>query len=113
MPYSYDDQVVETVVARRRRIESALMLGQAHARRTWSGRLGPMMGGVFVAALICAGCVAASIVVPMMRNDPTMRPGRALPTSGVTSQQPVGATSQAPAGPSTSTGSSASAGQLP
>lgn len=83
MPYTYNDQLIETVSVRRRRLVNALVHGRDPARRTWDERLVHAMIGVFIAALVCAGCVAYSFIGHLLANDPTLHPTQ-RPTIGAT-----------------------------
>jgi hypothetical protein len=65
----YDDHLIDAMAVRRERLVAALLYGPERLRRQWSGGLGSLAGGVFVAATICAGCVAVSWVESALRED--------------------------------------------
>jgi len=58
----YDSQLLESVSVRRRRIRDALLFGAQRARRTADERVGKVVAGVVIAAVLCAGCVGWSFV---------------------------------------------------
>ncbi|PBC64066.1 hypothetical protein BKI49_10210 [Streptomyces sp. Tue6028] len=58
----YDSQLLESVSVRRRRLRDALLFGAQRQRRTVDERLGKMVAGVVIAAVLCAGCVGWSFV---------------------------------------------------
>jgi hypothetical protein len=77
LSYGYDDQLIDAVAVRRRRIESALMFGDQRLRRSWSDRTRTFVGAAFLAVIAAAGCVAVSFVTNLLANDDTVRPNRA------------------------------------
>ncbi|MFJ1602619.1 hypothetical protein [Streptomyces sp. R41] len=58
----YDSQLLESVSVRRRRLRDALLFGAQRQRRTVDERLGKVVAGVVIAAVLCAGCVGWSFV---------------------------------------------------
>ncbi|MGQ4383726.1 hypothetical protein [Streptomyces sp. SAS_270] len=58
----YDSQLLESVSVRRRRLRDALLFGAQRQRRTVDERLGKLVAGVVIAAVLCAGCVGWSFV---------------------------------------------------
>jgi len=58
----YDSQLLESVSVRRRRIRDALLFGGQRGRRTVDERVGKVVAGVVIAAVLCAGCVGWSFV---------------------------------------------------
>lgn len=62
----YDQQVVEAEENRRARLHGAVFFGPDRWRRRWPRTLRPLVIGLFLAALIAAGCVAASFIVNLM-----------------------------------------------
>ncbi|MFI8880230.1 hypothetical protein [Streptomyces sp. NPDC055243] len=58
----YDSQLLESVSVRRRRLRDALLFGAQRQRRTVDERLGKVVAGLVVAAILCAGCVGWSFV---------------------------------------------------
>jgi hypothetical protein len=74
MSYGYDEQLIEAVAVRRRRIESAFMFGDQRLRRAWSDRARTFVYAAFVAVLAAAACVAVSFVTNLLSKDDTVRP---------------------------------------
>ncbi len=72
--YGYDEQLIEAVAVRRRRIESAFMFGDQRLRRAWSDRTRTFVLAAFLAVLAAAGCVAVSFVTQLLSHDTTIRP---------------------------------------
>ncbi|MET9530939.1 MULTISPECIES: hypothetical protein [unclassified Streptomyces] len=62
MAHDYDSQLLESVSVRRRRIRDALLFGSQRGRRSADERLGKVLTGVVIAAVLCAGCVGWSFV---------------------------------------------------
>lgn len=62
MAYTYDEQLIDAVAVRRRRLTGALLHGPARLKRPWSDRAMAFAAGAGLAALIAAGCVAVSFV---------------------------------------------------
>ncbi|WP_078492261.1 hypothetical protein [Streptomyces yerevanensis] len=58
----YDSQLLESVSVRRRRLRDALLFGAQRQRRSVDERLGKVLAGVVIAAVLCAGCVGWSFV---------------------------------------------------
>ncbi|MFJ2814554.1 MULTISPECIES: hypothetical protein [unclassified Streptomyces] len=58
----YDNQLLESVSVRRRRLRDALLFGAQRQRRTSDERVGKVFTGVVIAAVVCAGCVGWSFV---------------------------------------------------
>ncbi|WP_078942528.1 hypothetical protein [Streptomyces viridochromogenes] len=58
----YDNQLLESVSVRRRRLRDALLFGPQRQRRSLDERLGKVFVGVVIAAVVCAGCVGWSFV---------------------------------------------------
>ncbi|WP_229909261.1 hypothetical protein [Streptomyces flavofungini] len=58
----YDSQLLESVAVRRRRLRDAVVFGGARQRRGWDERLGKFVGGIVIAAVLCAGCVGWSFI---------------------------------------------------
>lgn len=58
----YDNQLLESVSVRRRRLRDALLFGALRQRRSLDERLGKVLAGVVIAAVVCAGCVGWSFV---------------------------------------------------
>ncbi|SMF33605.1 hypothetical protein [Streptomyces sp. Amel2xC10] len=77
----YDNQLLESVSVRRRRLRDALLFGTQRQRRTLDERLGKVLAGVVIAAVVCAGCVGWSFVAhrvigksPYGASVPSSRP---------------------------------------
>ncbi len=62
MSYTYDDQLIDAIGVRRRRLAAALLHGSDRLRRHWSDHLMAYVASAGVSALIAAGCVATSFV---------------------------------------------------
>ncbi|WP_078916481.1 hypothetical protein [Streptomyces viridochromogenes] len=58
----YDNQLLESVSVRRRRLRDALLFGAQRQRRSTDERLGKLLAGMVIAAVVCAGCVGWSFV---------------------------------------------------
>ncbi|MGC9442473.1 hypothetical protein [Streptomyces sp. WG5] len=58
----YDSQLLESVSVRRRRLRDALLFGTQRQRRSVDERLGKVVAGIVIAAVVCAGCVGWSFV---------------------------------------------------
>ncbi|POX52593.1 hypothetical protein [Streptomyces sp. Ru72] len=58
----YDNQLLESVAVRRRRLRDALLFGAQRQRRSLDERVGKVFAGVVIAAVVCAGCVGWSFV---------------------------------------------------
>ncbi|MFE1029336.1 hypothetical protein ACFW5I_33140 [Streptomyces sp. NPDC058818] len=58
----YDSQLLESVSVRRRRLRDALLFGTRRQRRSVDERLGKVVVGIVIAAVVCAGCVGWSFV---------------------------------------------------
>lgn len=106
MPYTYDDQLIDAVAVRRRRLSLALLFGRQRLRRTWSDRVSTFMISAILAVLACAACVAISFVTHLLSSDPALQrnrpgaPGGNSPTAAVSTVLPSPGTS--PGGSSTS-----------
>ena len=74
MSYGYDDQLIDAVGVRRRRIEAALMFGDQRLRRVWADRVRTFVLAAFLAVIAAAACVAVSFVTQLLSSDPTVRP---------------------------------------
>jgi hypothetical protein len=80
--YGYDDQLIDAVAVRRRRIESALLFGDQRLRRTWSDRTRTFVVAAFLTVVAAAGCEAVSFVTHLLSTDTTIRPtSPVVPTS--------------------------------
>ncbi|TQK44368.1 hypothetical protein FBY35_5871 [Streptomyces sp. SLBN-118] len=58
----YDSQLLESVSVRRRRMRDALLFGAQRARRSADERVGKVLAGLVIAAVLCAGCVGWSFI---------------------------------------------------
>ncbi|MFD9938774.1 hypothetical protein ACFWZ6_37225 [Streptomyces massasporeus] len=90
----YDNQLLESVSVRRRRIRDALLFGAQRQRRSTDERLGKLFVGVVIAAVVCAGCVGWSFVSHRVL-------GKSPYGASVPSTQPSGSLSPTPSGAST------------
>jgi hypothetical protein len=57
-----DEQLLESVSVRRRRLVDALLWGAARQHRAMPDNVARLLVGVVVAALLCAGCVGWSFL---------------------------------------------------
>ncbi|AZM61456.1 MULTISPECIES: hypothetical protein [unclassified Streptomyces] len=79
----YDNQLLESVAVRRRRLRDALLFGGQRQRRTVDERVGKVFVGVVIAAVVCAGCVGWSFLSHrVIGKDPYSAP---VPTSSSSS----------------------------
>lgn len=62
MPRELDEQLLESVSVRRRRLVDALLWGAARQQRAMPDNVGRLLAGVVLAALLCAGCVGWSFL---------------------------------------------------
>ncbi|MFF2652564.1 hypothetical protein [Streptomyces sp. NPDC058045] len=58
----YDNQLLESVAVRRRRLRDALLFGGQRQRRSLDERVGKVLAGLVVTAVLGAGCVGWSFV---------------------------------------------------
>lgn len=70
MSYSYDDQLIDAVSVRRRRLAGALMFGEHRLRREWQDRVRTFVSSALLTAVIAAGCVATSFVQQLFADNP-------------------------------------------
>lgn len=70
--YSYDDQFIDSVRVRRRRLAHALLYRDARLKRQWTDRVGTFAAGAVLAALACAACVAVSFVLHLLSSDTSL-----------------------------------------
>ena len=78
--HDYDNQLLESVSVRRRRLRDALLFGPQRQRRSLDERLGKVFAGVVVAAIVCAGCVGWSFVENRIIGKSPY--GASVPSSG-------------------------------
>lgn len=71
--YTYDDQLLDAVKVRRKRLAKALLHRSERLRRTWTDRRGTMLASIFFAVLACAVCVAVSFVMHLLATDTTFK----------------------------------------
>ncbi|MGP4109554.1 hypothetical protein ACTWP5_01380 [Streptomyces sp. 4N509B] len=69
MTRDYDDQLLESVAVRRRRLRDALLFGSDRVRRALDEGLGKVFGGIALAAVVCAGCVGWSFLSHQMDQE--------------------------------------------
>ena len=62
MPREYNNQIIESVSVRRRRLRDAVLFGADRARQSLDEGVGKLFASVVLAAVICAGCVGWSFV---------------------------------------------------
>ncbi|MEU6260389.1 hypothetical protein [Streptomyces sp. NPDC047043] len=90
----YDSQLLESVSVRRRRLRDALLFGAQRQRRSLDERVGKVVAGLVVAAVLCAGCVGWSFVSHrVIGKSPYATPVQPSPQS---SSQPSSSPSTAP-----------------
>ncbi|MFC7892499.1 hypothetical protein [Streptomyces sp. NPDC057381] len=83
----YDNQLLESVSVRRRRLRDALLFGAQRQRRSVDERLGKVVAGVVIAAVVCAGCVGWSFVAHRVIGEDPYGASRG-PVSGGASAVP-------------------------
>ncbi|MGB3186102.1 MAG: hypothetical protein WBG36_12095 [Ornithinimicrobium sp.] len=66
MTYTYDEQLIDATGVRRRRLTGALLHGPQRLRRQFSNLAMTFLASGLIAALISAGCVAASFVMNLL-----------------------------------------------
>ncbi|MEU0174520.1 hypothetical protein ABZ178_14360 [Streptomyces massasporeus] len=76
----YDNQLLESVSVRRRRLRDALLFGAQRQRRSLDERMGKVFAGVVIAAVVCAGCVGWSFVSHRVIGKSPY--GASVPSSG-------------------------------
>ncbi|MGK5530592.1 hypothetical protein [Streptomyces sp. URMC 129] len=69
MARDYDSQLLESVAVRRRRLRDAVVFGAERSRRGFDENVGKILGGVALAAVLCAGCVGWSFVSDRMAEE--------------------------------------------
>jgi len=57
MARDYDNQLMESVGVRRRRLRDAVLFGASRSRQTMDEFIGKTFAGIAVAAVVSAGCV--------------------------------------------------------
>ncbi len=62
MARDLDEQLLESVGVRRRRLVEAILWGRARVRLAMTDNVTRFLIGVIVAALVCAGCVGWSFL---------------------------------------------------
>ncbi|GGV66267.1 hypothetical protein [Streptomyces massasporeus] len=76
----YDSQLLESVSVRRRRLRDALLFGAQRQRRSLDERVGKVLAGIVIAAVMCAGCVGWSFVSHRVIGKSPY--GTSVPSSG-------------------------------
>lgn len=90
----YDSQLLESVSVRRRRLRDALLFGAQRQRRSTDEKLGKLLAGIVIAAVVCAGCVGWSFVSHrLIVKSPYGASVPSSPPSGSPSPAPSGASS--------------------
>lgn len=79
MPPSYDTILVETVRARRVRLQSALLHGGLPQRRPATDNVRRLVGSCVAAAVGCAGCVGFAVVTSVLADRDQPAGGRPVP----------------------------------
>lgn len=70
MSNEYDNQLIESVTVRRRRLGAALLYGRNPQRRRWIDGVRRFIFSIVVAAVIGAGCVGFSFVSNLLKSQP-------------------------------------------
>lgn len=83
--YTYDDQLIDSVRVRRRRMVHGLLHRDDRLRRNYSDRLGTFAASFVITALACAGCVAGSFITDLMSQEQSG--GQTNPQAAVTNQE--------------------------
>jgi hypothetical protein len=65
----YDNQLLESVTVRRRRLRDALLFGPRRTRRTFDEHVGKIVAGLCVAAVLCAGTVGWSYLQSIFQKQ--------------------------------------------
>ncbi|RFS85496.1 DUF4237 domain-containing protein [Actinomadura spongiicola] len=82
MARDYDNQLLESVTVRRRRLRDALLFGPQRTRRTFDEHVGKIIAGLCVAAVLCAGTVGWSYLQSVFQEQKRERAAQ--------EQQPTG-----------------------
>lgn len=69
MPYAYDDQLIDAVAVRRKRLLAGFLFGVRRTRTIWQDRLSTFVGSLILAVIICAVCVAIAFVMSIFRAE--------------------------------------------
>ena len=69
MPYAYDDQLIDAVAVRRKRLLAGFLFGVRRSRTIWQDRLSTFVGSLILAVIICAVCVAIAFVMSIFRAE--------------------------------------------
>ena len=69
MPYAYDDQLIDAVSVRRKRLLAGFLFGVRRTRTIWQDRLSTFVGSLILAVIICAVCVAIAFVMSIFRAE--------------------------------------------
>lgn len=69
VPYAYDDQLIDAVAVRRKRLLAGFLFGVRRTRIVWRDRLSTFMGSLVLAIVICAVCVAIAFVMSIFRAE--------------------------------------------
>ncbi len=69
MPYAYDDQLIDAVAVRRKRLVGAFLFGANRTRMMWPDRVVTFMWSLILAVVICAVCVALAFVQSLFRAE--------------------------------------------
>ncbi|MET8113280.1 hypothetical protein [Streptomyces prasinus] len=82
----YDSQLLESVSVRRRRLRDALLFGAQRQRRAVDERVGKVIAGMVIAAVLCAGCVGWSLVSHRLigQGNSPYSPGVSTPSNSPT-----------------------------
>ncbi|GAB3564367.1 hypothetical protein [Spelaeicoccus albus] len=72
MSNEYDNQLIESVTVRRRRLGAALLYGSNPQHRRWVDGVRRFIFSIVVAAVIGAGCVGFSFVSNLIKSQPQL-----------------------------------------
>ena len=84
--HDYDSQLLESVAVRRRRLRDALLFGVQRQRRAVDERMGKVIAGMVIAAVLCAGCVGWSFVSHRLIGQSPYSPSASTPSNSPTSR---------------------------
>lgn len=79
MARDYDSQLLESVAVRRRRLRDAALFGAQRSRRSLDENVGKILGGIALAAVVCAGCVGWSFISDKLADQEREKEKREAP----------------------------------
>ena len=69
VPYVYDDQLIDAVAVRRKRLLAGFLFGKQRIRFTWQDRVSTFIGSLVLAVVICTVCVAIAFVMYLFQAE--------------------------------------------